>query len=218
MNPRNRMPSAVAIGSMAWALVPLFSIGMLTPFVFLYAAARRHERWLWFATGAYALACTSWLVFASMPERSAGPILAGILLLVLPAVGTTHAFLVRRRVFAPMTAPPEPQPALRAALQARQKRAEARAIAARDAALATELRIGRPDIPHEFDDGGLVDINHVPPAVLINTLGLSAEQASSLVIVRDRRGGFTSPEELVVYTELAPDTIERIQDRMVLIA
>jgi hypothetical protein len=169
---------------------------------------------MWLATGAYAVACTLWLVGASMPEASVGPAVAGILMLGLMTVGTTHTFMVRRHVFAP----PMLQPTLRAALETRQRREEARAIASRDAALAMELCIGRPDLPHEFDDGGLVDVNHVPSSVLVDKLGLSPEQVTSLVAVRDRLGGFSSTEELVVYTELTPMTIDRIQDRIVFLA
>jgi hypothetical protein len=33
--------------------------------------------------------------------------------------------------------------------------------------LARELRIGRPDVPRQFDDGGLVDLNHAPVPVLV---------------------------------------------------
>ena len=32
--------------------------------------------------------------------------------------------------------------------------------------LARELRIGRPDLPRQYDDGGLVDVNNVPVGVL----------------------------------------------------
>jgi hypothetical protein len=218
MNPVGKATPRGAGGggviSVVWALVPLLSIGLLTPFVFIYAAARLRERRMWLATGAYALACTLWLACASMPEQSVGPTVAGFLMLGLMTVGTTHAFLVRRRVFAPAA----PQPAVRTALEARQKRQEARTLASHDAALAMELCIGRPDLPHEFDDGGLIDINHVPPSVLVDKLGLSPDQSTSVVDARDRLGGFSSADELVVYTELTPPTIDRIQDRIVFLA
>ena len=41
-------------------------------------------------------------------------------------------------------------------------------------ALAGELRIGRPDLPREYDDGSLVDVNRVPGAVLAAQLGAHA--------------------------------------------
>ena len=39
--------------------------------------------------------------------------------------------------------------------------------------LAQELKIGRPDLPRDYDDGGLVDVNHVPAAILAARLGLA---------------------------------------------
>jgi hypothetical protein len=65
-------------------------------------------------------------------------------------VPTAHALAVRRRVFEPGLQ----QPALVAALQARQRREEARAVVARDVDLARELRIGRPDLSRQFDEVG----------------------------------------------------------------
>jgi hypothetical protein len=115
-------------------------------------------------------------------------------------VPTAHAFLVRGRVFEPK---PQ-QPALVAALQARQRRGEARAIAARDVDLARELRIGRPDLPRQFDDGGLVDLNHVPTPVIVQLLGLSEADAAQVIEARDRIGGFLSAEEVIAHTDLSP--------------
>jgi hypothetical protein len=107
---------------------------------------------------------------------------------------------------------------LAAALAARQRRAEARAIASRDAALAQELRIGRPDLPRQFDDGGLVDVNHVPAQVLVDQLGLSRAQAGQVVEARDRLGGFAGPEELIAYTELSPEAVDGLREHLVFFA
>jgi hypothetical protein len=45
--------------------------------------------------------------------------------------------------------------------------------------LAAELRIGRPDLPRHFDDGGLIDVNTVPAQVLSRLPGLRPEEAES---------------------------------------
>ena len=111
-------------------------------------------------------------------------------------VPTAHALVVRGRVFEPESQ----QPALVAALQARQRRQEARAIAARDLNLARELRIGRPDLPRQFDDGGLVDLNHVPVHVIVQVLGLAEAEAAQVIETRDRIGGFLSAEEVIAHT------------------
>jgi hypothetical protein len=103
-----------------------------------------------------------------------------------------------------------------AALQARQRREEARAITARDVDLARELRIGRPDLPRQFDDGRLVDLNHVPTPVIVQLLGLSeAEAAAQVIEARDRIGGFLSAEEVIAHTDLSPTRIDGIRERLV---
>ena len=134
--------------------------------------------------------------------------------LVVPTAGAVHAFLLRRRVFAP----PPMQPAMAAALTARQRREEARAIAARDAALARELRIGRPDLTRQFDDGGLVDVNHVPVRVLVDRLALSPAQAAQVVEARERLGGFAGPEELIAFTDLSPEAVDDLRAHLVFLA
>jgi hypothetical protein len=106
------------------------------------------------------------------------------------------------------------QPAVATALAARQRREQAKAIAARDPALAHELRIGRPDLPREFDDGGLVDVNSVPVQVLVDQLGLSQAQAERVVETRDRIGPLGGPEELAAFAELPETTVRILGDRL----
>jgi hypothetical protein len=48
-------------------------------------------------------------------------------------------------------------------------------------------KIGRPDLPREYDDGGLVDVNHVPAAVLAAPLGLSAAEVTTCCGARQAR-------------------------------
>jgi DNA uptake protein ComE-like DNA-binding protein len=127
------------------------------------------------------------------------------------AGGTIHAFLLRGRVFTPA---PAAQPAIAAALAARRRREEARAIATGDVALARELRIGRPDLPRQFDDGGLVDVNNVPVQVLVDRLDLSPAQAGEVVEARERLGGFAGPEELIGFSELSEATVNALRDRL----
>lgn len=67
-----------------------------------------------------------------------------------------------------------------------------------------ELRIGRPYPPRHYDDGGLVDINRVPAAVLAAQLGLTQQEATNVRAARDKLGRFTSADELHNYAELPP--------------
>jgi hypothetical protein len=63
-------------------------------------------------------------------------------------------------------------------------------------ALARDLRIGRPDLPRHYDDGGLVDVNNVPEHVLTTALGITRDEARRIVAERQRTGGFTSVDEI----------------------
>ncbi len=78
--------------------------------------------------------------------------------------------------------------------------------------LARELRIGRPDLPREYDDGGLVDLNNVSPEVLVSSLGLTAPEVTGVMAARQQLGGFSSAEELSAYAELPPDRVDDIRD------
>lgn len=203
-------------GPIVWALLPLLTWGLLAPVPFVHAAVRLRTAGLWLVAGVYVVL---WLVVGPAGVLAQNPdvneAVAGFSQLGLVIAATAHAFLLRERVFPP-PAPPTiaSDPAVAAALAARQRREQARAIAKGDPALARELSIGRPDLPREFDDGGLVDVNHVPAPVLVDRLGLSEPEAGRVVEARDHLGGFSSPAELAVYAELPEATVEAIRDRL----
>ena len=206
------------VGTILWALIPALSLGLLAPVPFAHAAVRLKQRRLWAVTAAYAIGSLGWLVGVATPEGGWGDLLFGIVVIALMVVGTAHAFVLRGRVFAPRAAPPATDPALAAALAARKRREEARAIATGDVALARELRIGRPELPRQFDDGGLVDVNHVPAQVLVDRLGLSPAQAGQVVEARERLGGFAGPEELIACSGLPEATVSGLRERLLFLA
>jgi hypothetical protein len=111
-------------------------------------------------------------------------------------------------------------PALLAAQWRYHRRQEARAILARYPALAVELRIGRPDLPgRQYNDGGLLDVNHVPAGLLVSELEIPADVAATIVSQRDRFGGFSSPDELVVYcTGVMSERLQIIREKLVFVA
>jgi DNA uptake protein ComE-like DNA-binding protein len=76
------------------------------------------------------------------------------------------------------------------------------------------LRIGRPDLPRQFNDGGLVDVNHVPDQILVERLGLSPAEAARVVEARERLGGFSSAAELCAFAEIPDATIDIVQERL----
>jgi len=55
---------------------------------------------------------------------------------------------------------------------ARARRADARRLAAVDPPLARELGIGRPNLRRGLDDGGLVELNTAPAAVIAHLCDL----------------------------------------------
>lgn len=94
----------------------------------------------------------------------------------------------------------------------RDLRRRAREQAAEDPGLARELGIGRPDLPRHYDDGGLIDLNHAPPAALTALSGVTPEIAERIASIRDEVGGFSSAEELMVTADLSPDLLNEIKE------
>lgn len=93
-----------AAASVAWALLPLVSIGLLTPIGMAYAAYRLRSRVLSIATACYTIAVgAAFAVSAASPVRTGTHAAAGELLLACLGAswlgGTVHSFLIRRRVF-----------------------------------------------------------------------------------------------------------------------
>jgi Helix-hairpin-helix motif len=219
LTPRGSGQGLRRVLSFVWALLPVLSFGYLAPIPIIHAAVKLRTWTLWAAAALYTTAEIVWwsvtMTVTDAPvdpdQLSEPPGWAFLVLLGLLVVPTAHAFAVRGRVFEPG---PQ-QPALVAALQARQRREEARAIAARDVHLARELRIGRPDLPRQFDDGGLVDLNQAPVAVMVQLLGLSEADAAQVIEARDRIGGFSSAEEVIAYTDLSPVLVDGIRERLV---
>jgi hypothetical protein len=219
MTPRGSGQGLRRVLSFVWALVPALSFGQLAPIPIIHAAIKLRTWTLWSASALYSAAtvllwsATTTVTSGSVEpaEVSDPPLWTFPLLLSLMVVPTAQALVVRRRVFETKSQ----QPALAAALQARQRREEAKAIAARDVDLARELRIGRPDLPRQFDDGGLVDLNHVPAPVMVQQLGLAEAEAAQVVEARDHIGAFLSAEEVIAHTDLSPTLIDGIRERLV---
>lgn len=93
-----------AAGSIAWALVPLASLGLLTPVSMGYAAYRLRSRPLAYATACYTIAVTAaFAVSAAAPRGGATHSVVSDLLTACLATswlgGTVHSLLIRRRVF-----------------------------------------------------------------------------------------------------------------------
>ena len=140
-------------------------------------------------------------------------LLSGVLMLMLWIAGTAHALVARPSVY-PRRAPRDRgnEQAVQDAKYRRELREQARALAAQDPTLALELRIGRPELPRSYNDGGLIDVNHVPPYTLRLLPGLTDEMVERIVAVRDHQGGFVSVEELAIDADLPPAIVHQIAE------
>lgn len=228
--PVGRMSPA---GSVVWALIPLFTLGLGTTFVLAWAAHRLRSRALHVAA-VTALIMTV-LAFALIDASdNTNSMASGVLIILLIGGGLTATFSIRRQLIQPGRGArtgakadpvwPSPgrgiprggglDPAIDEALGRRQRRVEARRILERDPALARELRIGRPDLPRKFDDGGLVDVNHVPATILATLPGFTPELADRVVRVRDEHHGFNFVEELEAYANLPEALADELAERL----
>jgi hypothetical protein len=211
-----------------WAWSPTYTLGLFAFIPALHAAIKlqRRDLWLW-AVGLSAGDVILWGVAPVGPSDLGESLttmqnVGAFIAVVLAIVGTIHAFGVRDEVFGTSPAvkavagtPIVLDPAIANSLAARARRVESAALSLKDPGLARDLRIGRPDLARQYDDGGLVDVNHVPEEFLVSHLGLSPDQARTVVEVRERLGGFQSVTELCGLAELPPSTLEVIRDRIV---
>jgi len=226
--PAPRPPGTRAGGSVLrpilWASVPIWSIGFLSfvPFLAYAVIQRRAKDWAVFA--AYLAATVAMIVaLAAVNSNSGASAGVGGFIVALAGCAAVHAAIVFRpsRGLSPLgtSMPLSPRQRNRQAVAQAQgrieRRKDARHLVTTNPSLARDLRIGRPDLPREYDDGGLVDVNHVPAAVLAAPLGLSAAEVSDVLAARDKLGRFASADELCAYTSLTPDRVDELRDFMV---
>jgi hypothetical protein len=195
-----------------WALVPLMTCGFGTSPAFAYAAARQRSARFWRFAIAYGLA--TGVVF--VPLAFGLPFLTMLLLMINWVAGSVHAFAERPKAFPSRT--PRDYLNLHAIEVARYRRglrAEARRLAADDPDLANDLRIGRPELPRAYDDGGLIDVNHASAESLALIPELTPEMIQRIVRLRGEQGGFVSAAELALHADLPPDLVNRVADYVI---
>jgi DNA uptake protein ComE-like DNA-binding protein len=206
-------PPRVEPQGVAWSVVPLLTLGFGAPFSFVYAGNKARS-WNLAAAGAgYGVAYLA--DFSALLASSSGSanVLGSLLLLVLWVTTSIHAFVARPAIY-PRRTPSDRlnRHAVEMAKYRRMLRDEARRLLAEDPALAHELRIGRPDLPRTYDDGGLIDVNHVPAPTLGLLPGLTDEYVQKVIRVREETGTFVSVEELAVNADLPPDLLHRMAE------
>lgn len=229
---RRQVGRAVRIGSLWYMAVPLVTLGLLTFVPFLHAAIRLRRLWVWLLTVMFALVAAGVFYVSGQPDGTLpGAVDAVFVVAVLGSmvVGITVLARLRHEVYnlaetrrstSSLSTPDTPDgahavdPAVRQVLQARAKREQARDLAAKDPLMARELRIGRPDLAGDYDDGGLVDIASAPETAIAQVLDLTLEQAAGIVAIRDTA---IAVEDLFSLTDLPVSTWDRVRDRAVII-
>ena len=203
-----------------WTSVPIWSFALLSfvPFLAFAVIQRRKRDWAVFA--GYLLATVVLVVTGVFvnPYSDAAAGAFGAFSIVLAGCAAVHACIL----FRPGRARPASAAARRrnqeAVQEARvrmERRSDARRVVQTNLALARELRIGRPDLPRQYDDGGLADINRVPGYVLAAALGLTQQEVTNLIAARDKLGSFSTADELRDYAELPLGRIDELRDLMI---
>ena len=202
-----------------WTSIPVWSVGFLSFVPFLRIALGRRRRKDWVVFSAYMAAVVALTAVVSITAHTAAAAVGGAYVLGVMGFAAVHTAVAFRpsRGDPGSSSPPERQDNQQAIVAARhrmERRKASRDLARSDPALARELRIGRPDVPREYDDGGLVDVNHVPDYILVAHLGLTPGEMTALRAAREKLGAFASADELSAYSELAPGRIDELRDLM----
>jgi DNA uptake protein ComE-like DNA-binding protein len=214
MGGRKRMAPTLSV---LWALVPLVTLGWGTGFSFACAAVRLRDAALgWWAAG-YFVAGAASLALLGASNSQGGDwrgTLGALLAFALIGLGSAHAFGVRKHLVDPSTpwrrrrVVSLQDQALAEARTEMQRRSEARRIADVEPELARQLCIGRPDLPRQYKDGGLVDANHAPASVLAELPGIGPSLAGQIVSDRESIGGFRDLTDMSITLGVAPQTLD----------
>ena len=198
--------------------MPIWSFSFLScvPFLAFAVIHRRKKDWAVFA--GYLLATAALVTTARLANVNANNNAAaalGLFMIVLAGGAATHACILFRpgRAQSSLEAARRGnQEAVQGARRRIERRNDARRVVATNPALARELRIGRPDLPRAYDDGGLVDVNRVPGYVLAAALALTPQEVTNLTAARDKLGRFATADELRDHADLPPGRIDELRD------
>ena len=215
----------------------LLSCGLLAAVPFAHASARLKRQDLRMRAIVYGGLGLALGILSSVVPHDAqgnavgtvGSVLAGVVGVLAIAVMVTACLQlapVRRAVFGlgqPPLAPSAAGPSqsqgtvIDAHLAARARREEARALSLRDPVLAQDLGIGRPELPRQYDDGGLVDLNHASADTIAQAIGVDAAVAERIVAARQELGAFSAVDEVLVYVNIEGVSAARVRDYSVLL-
>ncbi|MFF0171938.1 DNA-binding SARP family transcriptional activator [Micromonospora profundi] len=210
-------PWASRAATFAGTVLVLFSFGCLTWLVILaYAVWRRSWRLAVAGIGYLAIVVVEVALLDIEHPDAEVPGLEAVTFLGLAVVtwilGAVHVILLSRGLWAAITGNLGGSAKQRAQEERRIRREHARYLLYHHPAARDELRVGRPDLPRTFDDGGLIDVNAVPEQVLTGLPGLTSEQCRQIAVDRWLRGPYTSMEELAARCLLQPTATEPLRD------
>ena len=107
-------------------------------------------------------------------------------------------------------------PGTQAEMQRRTLRAQYRRMAETDPGMALSLRVGRPDLSRDYDDGGLLHLNSLSDRFLVDKTPLRADEVRALISARESLGRFSSFEEVSgLVAGLDASSIEWLRERAV---
>ncbi|MEV6598323.1 BTAD domain-containing putative transcriptional regulator [Actinoplanes sp. NPDC051346] len=191
------------------ALLPIIVCSFGSWIYFVYAGLRRHDRRQFVVAGGYALLLVAAFVVLTIDpspvesaELSDTEAIGFLMLLAITAAAAIHGGILAGH---PGDTPRD-----------RMLREQSRQFAAFDPIRARQLGVGRPDLIRHFDDGGLVDLNHVPVHELARLPGLGPAEAHRIVIGRYERP-YAHPEELVVRGLIPARILRRIRSLLICI-
>jgi hypothetical protein len=212
-------------GGVWYYVITIASVGLLACVPFFHAASVLARRSLWKIGGAYAVASVvaSTLMGAAPVDETDTPVgwmanLGGMILLIVIVAAVFQQRSLRREVYGPRAHfAGRLNPAIAAVESARARRRDARELAERDPLMARELCIGRPDLPRQYDDGGLVDLNAAPAAAIADVCQVPMAVAQELVTTRAHLGRFSSVEEAIVYANVPGDDVHGLRERAIVL-
>ena len=211
--PNNFPMTPKELGSIGWAMAPLVTVGMAAAPCFAYAAVRLRSWALGLAAAGYAAVSGLIVWGGAWNFDSDVQINLGVVAILLLWGGSTaHALAIRRSLF---FGDEQEDDAIVVAKERLRRRDESRRIVATDPRLAKELRIGRPDQLSPYDDGGLVDVNHVPAEYLSAVGAIGPDLAKRIVQARDLVGGFDNRSDLEAVLGLDPCSLDDASDLLI---
>ncbi len=191
-------------------LLPTLGIGLVSWAPAAYAAVRLRNGRYWIGVAAQIAALLALVALVVLPRSVLTDTLGPLILFASWAAATTQGFWIRARILDQFA-----DPATVAAIACQVRRQQAYQLLTFHPQVARELGIGRPDLPRQFDDGGLIDINSVPVHVFAVLPGVGAERAQQIVSERQRIGPFASIDDLVARLLLPPKVVDPLRDVLI---